>query len=236
MIQAKTYFDRFLGWKRYDKQNRVVYDSYATMTLDMLTKESAPGAMEELGERYLFGIGTQADVDKALALFQKAADAGHPDAMQMLAEVYRTDKYGRKDLERYFIYLPQAAEQGSWKAMFNLAVACYRGKLAYDGFGVNMDHAEALSWTLKCEQMCRELLRVFFGRSTTQNLKDYFGEVYDTYLRAIFAAVKQYSEGDGVDKDVEKAKQLITDAQKFHGQHMGAESDQLNQLLKKLGE
>ena len=235
MIQAKTYFERFLGWKRHDKQNRLVYDSYATMPLDMLEKESAPGALEEAGERYLFGVNMQADVEKAIVLFQKAADAGHPDAWQMLAEVYRTDKYERKDLERYFTYLPKAAELGNWKAMFNMAVAYYRGKLAYEGFGFNMDHAEAMKWTLQCLAMCRELLRVFFGRATTQNLKDYFGEVYDTYIRAIFAAAKQYVQGDGVEQSNEKAKKLITDAQTFHRQYMGAESDQLNQLLKKIG-
>ncbi len=234
MIQAKAYFEQYLGWKRHDKQNRVVYDSYATMPLDMLAKETAPGALEEQGERYLFGINTPADIDKALTLFQKAADAGHPDAWQMLAEIYRTDTYGRKDMERYFTLLPKAAELGNWKAMFNMAVACYRGKLAYDGYGFPMDHSEALKWTLQCESMCRELLRVFFGRTTTQNLKDYFGEVYDTYIRSIFAAAKQYVQGDGVEQSPQKAKQLVSEAQKFHRQYMGAESDALQQLLQKI--
>ena len=75
MIQPKEYFERFIAWKRHPdpKSPKVTYESYSAMDLNMLTHEmdfGIPGALEELGERYLFGLGLSTDVDKALELFQ----------------------------------------------------------------------------------------------------------------------------------------------------------------------
>ena len=207
------------------------------MDINTLTHEmdfNVPGAIEELGERYLFGLNVDADTDKAVELFQQAAEAGHPDALQMLSEVYRTDEYGRKDLDRYFEYLTKAAEAGNWKAMFNLAVAYYKGKLAYDGHGFNMDHAATLEWSLKCDQICRALLELFFKNSCTQDLKDYFGDVYDTFVRSVFAGAKQYMDGDGAEKDPVKAKELLSSAQEFHQKYLNSECREFAFLLQKL--
>ena len=239
MIDPKIYFERFLSWKRHTggKQDKVVFDSYASMDINTLTHEmdfNVPGAIEELGERYLFGLNVDADTDKAVELFQQAAEAGHPDALQMLSEVYRTDEYGRKDLDRYFEYLTKAAEAGNWKAMFNLAVAYYKGKLAYDGHGFNMDHAATLEWSLKCDQICRALLELFFRNSCTQDLKDYFGDVYDTFVRSVFAGAKQYMDGDGTEKDPAKAKELLSSAQEFHQKYLNSECREFAFLLQKL--
>lgn len=239
MIDPKIYFERFLSWKRHTggKQDKVVFDSYASMDINTLTHEmdfNVPGAIEELGERYLFGLNVDADTNKAVELFQQAAEAGHPDALQMLSEVYRTDEYGRKDLDRYFEYLTKAAEAGNWKAMFNLAVAYYKGKLAYDGHGFNMDHAATLEWSLKCDQICRALLELFFKNSCTQDLKDYFGDVYDTFVRSVFAGAKQYMDGDGAEKDPVKAKELLSSAQEFHQKYLNSECREFAFLLQKL--
>lgn len=93
MIQPKEYFDRYLAWKRHTDPKssaKVAYESYSAMDLNMLLHETdfnVPGALEELGERYLFGLDVDVDVDKALELFQQAADAGHPDAFHMMADI-----------------------------------------------------------------------------------------------------------------------------------------------------
>lgn len=241
MIQPKEYFERFIAWKRHPdpKSPKVTYESYSAMDLNMLTHEmdfGIPGALEELGERYLFGLGLSTDVDKALDLFQQAADAGHPDAYHMLADVYRTDQHGRQDLDRYFELLPSAAERGSWKSMFNLACAYYRGKLGYDGHGYNLDHAAALEWSLKSAEMSRALLEIFFARPCTQDLRDYFGDVYDTFVRAVYSTAKQYMDGDGTEKNPDKARELLTSAQEFHKTHLHSECPQFAALLKKLAE
>ncbi len=242
MIQPKEYFDRYLAWKRHTDPKssaKVAYESYSAMDLNMLLHETdfnVPGALEELGERYLFGLDVDVDVDKALELFQQAADAGHPDAYHMMADVYRTEQHGRQDLDRYFELLPIAAQHGSWKSMFNLACAYYRGKLGYDGHGYNLDHAAALEWSVKSMNMTHDLLKIFFSRPCTQHLKDYFGDVYDTFVRAVFAVAKQYMDGDGTEKDLDKARSLVTSAQEFHKKCLGMECNQFTFLLNKLGE
>ena len=135
MISAKEYFEKYLTWKRSESNLRSAsfsYESYASLDLETLQQEAQqdnPSAQEELGERYLFGLnGLDADPAKAKELFAQAAQQGHPDAMHMLADIHRTDEYGMLDYEQYFSLLKQAAEQGSWKSMFNLSCAYYKGK------------------------------------------------------------------------------------------------------------
>ena len=117
-----------------------------------------------------------------------------------------------------------------------MACAYYRGKLGYDGHGYNLDHAAALEWSLKSAEMSRALLEIFFARPCTQDLRDYFGDVYDTFVRAVYSAAKQYMDGDGTEKNPDKARELLTSAQEFHKTHLHSECPQFAALLKKLAE
>jgi TPR repeat protein len=240
MIEAKEYFERYIACKRRDsKTNQMAYAAFSELDADSLMREAdyqIPGALEELGERYLFGIGCEKNLDKALELLHQAADVGHPDAMHLLADIYRTDQHGCKDLARYFELLPAAAERGNWKSMFNLACAYYQGKLAYDGHGFNLDHAATLEWSEKCIRMTRELLTLFFTNTCTEDLRDYFGDVYDTYVRSVYASAKQYMDGDGVEKDLDHARAMVSDAQAFHQRYLSSDCNQFSYLLHKLGE
>jgi TPR repeat protein len=239
MITAKEYFERYIAWKKRPTSagEQAHYESYTAMDVDTLIHEAdynIPGAVEELGERYLFGLKLDQNVDKAIELLTAAAEAGHPDAMHLLADIYRSDQHGKKDLSKYFPLLTAAAERGSWKSMFNLACAYYQGNLAYDGYGFPMNHTEALRWSLRSIDMCQELLTLFFTNPCTQELKDYFGDVYDTYLRAVSAASRQIFEGDGVERDVEHAYELVHDAQEFHNHFLGAECGKFTAILRRI--
>ena len=96
-----------------------------------------------------------------------------------------------------------------------------------------MDHAATLEWSLKCDQICRALLELFFKNSCTQDLKDYFGDVYDTFVRSVFAGAKQYMD-DGTEKDPVKAKELLSSAQEFHQKYLNSECREFAFLLQKL--
>jgi TPR repeat protein len=236
MIEAKEYFERHIAVKK-KINGTTANDSYAAMDMDSLQREAdyaIPGALEELGERYLFGISVSKDVDKAYELFTKAAEAGNPDAMYMLADVYRTEQFGRQDWERYFALLPAAAERGSWKAMFNLALAYYQGKKAHGGFGPEADHAQTLAWSGRCMNMCKALLDQFFSGSSTKELESYFSDVYDTFVRCVNAISKQYVDGDGTEKNVEQARTLVTQAQGVHQKWFQCECPQFSAILKRL--
>jgi TPR repeat protein len=236
MIDAKEYFERHISMKQRINGS-LTYDCYASMDLPSVeqeAKQGVSGALEELGERYLFGLGVKTDVDKAIVLFQKATDAGNPDALYMLADIHRSEQFGRKNLERYFKLLPLAADRGSWKGLFNMALACYQGKEAHQGYGPDRDHAATIVWSEKCITMCQGLLAEFLAFAHSKELESYFSDVYDTYVRCVCATAKQYYDGDGTEKSLEKALQLVTAGQKFHEDKLTCECPQFSSILSSL--
>ena len=75
MITPKEYFENYLSWKRSDSGLRSAKSTYApfsALDLESLTAEAeagSPGAQEELGERYLFGLSDlKADPHRRLSV------------------------------------------------------------------------------------------------------------------------------------------------------------------------
>ena len=239
MISAKEYFETYLTWKKKESNLRsasYTYESYATLDIQTLQAEAAaenPGAMEELGERYLFGLdGLNVDAETACQLFAQAGAAGAPDAMHMLADVHRTDEFGMLDYDQYFTLLKQAAEQGSWKAMFNLACAYYKGKDAYDGHGPDPDKEAALKWSMSCAVMTMNLLDLFFINKCSNGFTDYLDGVFALFVQSICVSARQLIRGDGVPKNVKRAKAMLEDAQAFYKHYFGAQCSDFGSLLK----
>ncbi len=238
MISAKEYFEKYLTWKRNQSSLRsasFTYESYATLDLQTLQEEAAqknPSALEELGERYLFGLdGLAADADKACELFEQAAADGHPDAMHMLADIHRTDEYGKLDYEKYFTLLKKAAEQGAWKSMFNLSCAYYKGKDAYDGHGPDVDRAAALNWSMRCAVMTMNLLDLFFINRCSNGFTDYLDGVFALFIQSICVSARQLIKGDGVPKNLKRARAMLEDAQSFYKHYFQAECSDFSTLL-----
>lgn len=238
MISAKEYFEEYLSWKHSDSSLRsasFTYESYATLDLETLQQEAAannPGAVEELGERYLFGLnGLEADADKAMELFRQAADAGHPDAMHMLADVHRTAEFGKLDYDQYFTLLEQAAEMGAWKSMFNLACAYYKGPEAYEGHGPEVDREAALKWSMRCAVMTMNLLDLFFTRRCSNGFTDYLDGVFALFVQSISVSARQLIRGDGVPKNIKRASAMLNDAQNFYRHYFKADCSDFTALL-----
>ena len=239
MISAKEYFEEYLTWKRRESSLRsapFTYKSYSSLDLETLTAEAEagnPGAQEELGERYLFGLSDmKADTDKALEWFQKAADAGHPDAMHMLSDVHRTDEFERLDYDRYFELLVPAAERGSWKAMFNYSCALYKGPEAYEGHGPQVSKADALTWSSRCAVMTMNLLELFFQNNCSNDFTEYLDGVFALFIQSVCVSARQVIRGDGVPKNLKMAKRLLNDAQKFYQHYFKASCSDFDTLLK----
>ena len=239
MITTKEYFENFLSWQKRTSNLRSApssYETYANMPLVDLRPEAEagnPGAQEELAERYLFGLDDiKTDPKQAQALFQQAADQGHPDAMHMLAEIHRMPEYGMQDLDAYFPLLKKAAEGGSWKAMFNLACAYYKGKAGYDGHGFDVDKIAALKWSTACSIRTMELLEFYFTHTCSEGFKDYMEGVFALFVQSVSVTARQIIRGDGVEKDPDYAKSLLTNAQNFYKHFFGIECADFSNLLK----
>lgn len=185
------------------------YETFAAFAGVMLENNSHPGAINELGERYLFGLEGITDVDKALELFEKAAQLGHPDAMTNRAEVYRVPQFGRQDFKKYFEMVEIAAERGSWSAMFNLACAYAKGKEAYGGAGYEIDMAKSLDWAIAAANMSCDILIIFQKNTFSKRFMPYLQRVHEVCVRAIHMAVTQMLEGDGVPVNKEGARVLL---------------------------
>lgn len=238
MISANEYFEKYLSWQRSESNLRTAgktYESYTTMDLATLKPEAEagnPAAQQELGERYLFGLnGLKQDPQQAKALFQQAADQGHPDGAHMLAEVHRTTEFGLFDYAQYFPLLKKAAEVGSWKAMFNLACAYYKGKDAYDGHGFDVDRLTALKWSTQCMLSTMELLEFYHSNKCGEGFQDYMQGVYALFVQSVCVSARQLLLGDGVPKDAVWAKDMLQKAQSFYRHIFGSDCPDFSALL-----
>lgn len=238
MISANEYFEKYLSWQRSESNLRTagkIYESYTTMDLAALNAEAGagnPAAQQELGERYLFGLnGLNNDAEQAKRLFQQAADQGHPDGAHMLAEIHRTPEFGLFDYAQYFPLLKKAAEAGSWKAMFNLACALYKGKDAYEGHGFEADRLAALKWSTQCMLLTMDLLEFYHTNKCSEDFRDYMQGVYALFVQSVCVSARQLLRGDGVPKDTAWAKEMLQKAQSFYRHIFGSDCPDFSSLL-----
>lgn len=71
-------------------------------------------------DKYRYGIEVAPDQQKALSLYQKAADAGDSEAMAALAGYYQDGIWIKKDLQRAKALLQEAVRAGSVSAEWEL--------------------------------------------------------------------------------------------------------------------
>lgn len=68
-------------------------------------------AFSNLGYCYLYGRAIEPDLDLAIAYFKMAAKKGNIDAMYKLGDIFSSDKWERKDMERSDYYLNMALNE-----------------------------------------------------------------------------------------------------------------------------
>ncbi|KAH3758172.1 sel1 repeat family protein [Pelomyxa schiedti] len=93
-----------------------------------------------LGACFLHGIGgLDQYTNRAVSLYQKAADAGNAVALNSLGVCYEIGKGVDKDLHKAVSLYAKASDAGNNKAIYNVAL-CYK-----NGEGVEMDLNKAIS-------------------------------------------------------------------------------------------
>ncbi|MEX8519578.1 MAG: tetratricopeptide repeat protein [Leptothrix sp. (in: b-proteobacteria)] len=65
-------------------------------------------ATHKLASMYDFGQGVAQDGGKAVALYEKAADLGWPEAMWNLANIYGSGRYGERDMDQACVWATRA--------------------------------------------------------------------------------------------------------------------------------
>jgi hypothetical protein len=123
-------------------------ESWADMKeLQAAAAKGNPRAEAQLGEILLRGDGLAKDEERAVALFEKAARAGHSGAAFRLGMLLAHGECGvAKDPERALTYFRAAAAGGEAEAFFNIGAAYTSAR------GVKRDYAEALGWFIVARQ------------------------------------------------------------------------------------
>lgn len=98
-------------------------------------------ALYMLGMMYSRGDGVNQDMNKALELWQKAADEGHAGSLSLLGRAYMEGKLGfDRDADSGRILLEKAANRG------DAAASLYLGRMYAKGEGVAQDMERAMKW------------------------------------------------------------------------------------------
>lgn len=115
----------------------------APITLEKLQIAAEAGdsaAQFELGNRYLYGTGVEADDFKAARLFRLAAEQGDNNAQYNLGVMYMQGKGVIADIPQAIDWIHKAADQGDAPAQFTM------GTLYANGQGVPQDPLQAHMW------------------------------------------------------------------------------------------
>ena len=114
------------------KQGMEAYQTgdYET-ALDVWTTLAEPGILDwhdadveslyELGKMYLYGIGTEKDINKSFKLILKSAKQGNSNAQFLIGLIYNEGKLKPQDSEKALKWIKEAAEQGNDDAISWLA-------------------------------------------------------------------------------------------------------------------
>jgi TPR repeat protein len=176
-------------------------------------------AMATLGDLYLYGKGVKADPAEAFTWYSRAADGGHLGAKYMLARMYREGMGIPKDLARAALLFREAAAGGVPDA------DTFLGEAYLFGLGVSNDYSQAAT-----------LFRTAMDKGGGPSAAYYLGLMNDKgwgIPHNAAEAVRLYTiaanvgmaeatlnlgallyNGDGVPRDLNRARQLFEEAAK----------------------
>lgn len=126
----------------------------AKMGMDLLNQSAQLGnsdAAVEAAKRYVTADGTKLDYDKALELYQKAADAQNIFAFRPLAAMYLSGlgtPGGKENLEKGIFYLRETYQRAYYQTDKDYAASTL-GDHYYFGEGVPKDRKLACDWYTK---------------------------------------------------------------------------------------
>ena len=149
---------------------------------------------------------------KAREWYEKAANAGHADAMYKIAVIYQEFKNSQLAAEWY----GKAAELGHVESMFEI------GRMFYEGEGLNINHDMAFKWFQKSAELGNPKAMCNLGSMYIE--KNDFEKAVELFEKAIENGddeindkpidnlAQMYLFGMGVEKNYEKARELFEEA------------------------
>ena len=159
----------------------------------------------------LYGKENKYDIDKAIDFFKnKTASKDHPRRDVIFGDLlYRRGKL--EDLEEIKGLVTITAKEGDAGAMYRL------GRMYRDGKGVEKDLDKAIEWMRKATEknpVCKnEFIDVLWRRSNSEDLRELRSSIEEGVaeedLNALQWFSRMYRDGKGVEKDLDKAIDLM---------------------------
>lgn len=169
-------------------------------------------ALFNLGVMYRYGMGVDANAECARHYYEAAAAAGNNAAMFNLGVMHQTGVgVERIDLRQARTFYEEAVEGGNVNSMSNLAWMCVCG----EGAEKDLDRARelyqiAVSKGNVWAQCCLTVLFCDDNQKLADELADIWEKHAGTELAGcVFQLADRYLSGDGVQKDVKRAKILF---------------------------
>lgn len=164
-------------------------------------------SLEQLGLAYCNGGIAMHDEKKAAEYFERAYNSGSVDGAYLLGLLLETGEQTEHDLARALELYLFAAEKGNTNAMTKV------GYFLHEGIGAEKDIDKSIQWLEKAKaggnQSAEKFLNIFY-----QNGEGDPKAAFEHYLKlaeqgdaeAQYALYNAYDNGDGVEKDEEKAR------------------------------
>ena len=149
-------------------------------------------AMNEMGCMYYTGHIVEQDYKKAIYWYKKAAAAGNINAMCNLGYCYYYGRDTAVDMKKAYIWFSEAAVFGDRQSLYKL------GDMFLNGYFVNKDENAAFALFIRAY------------KESQQDLDDEYGQ--EVYSGACLRVARCLYEGVGVDRNLEDAGQVISDA------------------------
>jgi len=121
--QAVSYYDDNYHKRAFDRGMEAFSIGDYETALDVWTVLAKPGILSwrdadvdslfELGKMYLYGIGTEMDINKGFKLILRSAKEDNSDAQFLIGLIYNEGKLKPQDSEKALKWIKEAAEQGN---------------------------------------------------------------------------------------------------------------------------
>lgn len=138
----------------FNKTDKDIFSLYKT-ALDGFVKqdENKPNASNEnrIASMYMYGKGTDVDINESVKWFEKAAKQGNIDSCYQLGRIYSSEKYGITDIKKSDEYYKTALNGyiQAEKENTNATIQYRIGLMYYNGLGTEKDIEKAGDWFLK---------------------------------------------------------------------------------------
>ena len=159
-------------------------------------------AINNLGSLYYSGIGTDADVGKAMDMFEKAQKLGNVEAAVNLAFLYMTDNPRSKDSQKAITFFEEAAKANNPTAQFMLGYAYLRGFIVEKNYSKAFELMQKSAVSNYDEAQYQIALMYMQGNGVPQN--------YGKAVNFLYAATAQ-----GHLKSMMKLAEILSEGAKY---------------------